>query len=175
MDNVRSDYVLTPEGHRKTVSTGKIHVNVNAGIIQMVTPGGVKVCMYVDRPGYYYTIKGEPVPEKVAEMAGFETEILARQRDLQADQARAKEMLRDAMVTKAMKLEAKRGAFALYSIGNGLAVVHKDGVPLTDQAAPFAAMQELFNAFAAEAEDEEPVVFKSAQTKTFGDLPTVEM
>lgn len=150
MEQPRAQYALTPEGHRKRLTDGKVHVNVDAGIIQQITPGGVKVCMYIDRPGEYWTIKGEPVPEAVAAKAGFQVEALRQQKQFLQDQAKAKVALRDALRAKSMVKEMERGPYALYMVGEGLAVICKDGERLTETPAPYAAMKELFDDFTAD-------------------------
>lgn len=160
MQQPQAQYVRTPEGHRKTVATGRVFMDVDRGIMQKITPGGVKVCMYIDEPGVYYTIKGEPVPEAVAARAGFQVDALRRQREFQQDQQKARTALTEALRANTMQKEAERGPYALFMVGEGLAVIYKDGEKLTETPAPYAAMLELFNDFTADipAEPEAPLV-----------------
>lgn len=56
--------------------------------------GGLTVIMYKDAPGTYFDVQGRPVPEKIAEKAGFPVAKLAKARKHREKLAELDQMLR---------------------------------------------------------------------------------
>jgi len=115
-------------------------IDYDRGVHIRMHPSGVEVFMYVDTPGVYLNVHGDPFPSiKFAQEAGFDTETLARQRKIKEGVAEYEAKLRselDLPISKRRILkewegykvvELSPGRFQLF--GPDDLVLHKDPLP----------------------------------------------
>jgi hypothetical protein len=92
-----------------------VHMRTNA------QAGGIQIYMYVDQPGVYYDPFGNEVPDVLAEGAGFDVSLLAKQRKLKEMKEKAvaaitEEFEKADIVGKEVVVRS-RGGFTLVDLG----------------------------------------------------------
>jgi len=121
-------------------------------IIRSHTTTGMDVFMYVDTPGEYLTAHGTPVPDTIAKEAGYDVDILSkeklkRERKQAAMDAIDKELNNEKDVSEEV-VEEKNG-FKVVSIGLGRHhILVPEGNRLSTNVLPLDMALKVMNAMA---------------------------
>lgn len=153
-----SQFTPVGAGHSKpALVSSERKIDYDRGVvIKLISSLGMEVFMYRDDPGVYLSQHGTVVPDELAEMAGFDIQLLGKRRKhklmvAQATEAYSKQLeLGEAKATR--KIIAERDGFQVVLVGGVRhAVLDPDGLeinknmPLTE-----AVAMELFNKLAPE-------------------------
>lgn len=130
-------------------------IDYDRGAIIMSHPGtGMDVFMYVDAPGEYLTAHAVPVPDDIAQAAGYDVARLAKERLRNQRKAQASAIIDRELADDANTNEEcvdVRNGFHLVSIGMGRHnVKDPDGNILNAHPLPKEGAQKLFNAMAGD-------------------------
>lgn len=119
-------------------------IDYNRGVIKRTHPlNGVAIYMYVDTPGDYLNAFGTTVADKLAKEAGFDVDVLSKQKLKRERLAQAREAIEREIDTSDVTREmiVERNGFSVTHIGLGRYVVEDpDGTvmnptPLSKQIA----------------------------------------
>lgn len=122
-------------------------IDLDRGVMCKPHPKGFHVYMYLDDPGVFMTAHGSPLPARIAREAGYDVEVLEKQRKIAQELAkRRKDLEKELALDEAAETvirEAKN--YKLVSAGSGMArIVTKTGEAVTPVALPKAEAEALF-------------------------------
>lgn len=113
-------------------------INLDRGVMQRFHPGGMRISMYLDSPGVYLTENGDPVPELLAEQAGFDVKKHAKDKVKQEKVAAFKAQLERDMASEEDAISqalSGEGRVDVRPIGGGqYAIFDKEGKRMTKVA-----------------------------------------
>jgi hypothetical protein len=136
-------------------------------IIRVHDLSGTDVFMYVDEPGIYMTAHGGKVSDQFAAEAGFDVDLLAKERkriDLKRKANEAIDQELNDQNNLSEEVVEERNGFKLVSIGLGRHhIKDPEGNRLTSSPLPQEAAEKVFNSLAGEKEKDEKQV--PSQTK----------
>lgn len=133
-------------------------IDLDRGVVMRNHRQGFKVCMYVDQPGYYYTINGQEVSEDVAKGAGFDVAKLAVERQRRAKLAEAQRQI-DAefgALAEGMVVHEAGGYKVVHLSDGGFGIEDPDGNMLTDNSLPREQAVTLADQLASTDSSQEP-------------------
>lgn len=106
-------------------------MNLDRGVTTRFHPSGMKVAVYDDTPGIYYTEAGEPLDPKFAREAGFDVDRDTLKRLKQERLAKFKAELEAELRTEEenlARIASNKGGYDVRHVGGGQYVVlDKDG------------------------------------------------
>lgn len=127
-------------------------IDLNRGVTIHRHPAtGMQVFMYKDQPGYYLNAFGKPIPEQMAEQAGFPVAMLRKMRDKYQRMADAKELIERefAAISTTRDLVENRDGYKLFTRGAGrFEVEDPDGNVLNEAPLPEATARFLLDSMA---------------------------
>lgn len=131
-------------------------ISFNRGVmIQKHVPTGMKVYMYLDNPGHYLNLYGNEVPEALAEKAGFDVSLFAKQRFkrekmTEFESAMEKELALAEAEAKPVVLE-ERGGYVLIKKGLRAEVRDAEGNSMAEKPLPLEEAKLLMEILAPKA------------------------
>lgn len=136
-----------------------VNIDVVRGVsMRKHSATGIAVYMYIDTPGVYLNMFGQPVSEKIAAEAGFNTarDGKLREKSRLMDEYMRKVEAQLEMETGTQSVLAERGGYKVVSNGQGYArIMGEDGESLNPMPIPedqaLALLDELIPAEGAEA------------------------
>lgn len=110
-------------------------LDLDRGVMIRIHPSGIKIGMYIDEPGDYYTEAGEPIDRELAKAAGFDIEKDAKQKLINRQVTDYKLKLEAEMASEEEALAvalSKTGEYDVRHVGGGqYALFGEDGVRVT--------------------------------------------
>jgi len=124
-------------------------IDLDSGVMLKRHTSGMYVYMYFDNPGVYLNGFGKEVPEAIAEEAGFNTKLYAKEklkRERMAEAMSAIEMeLELAKEQGTEKVLVEGGGYKVIGLGLGTAnVLDEDGNQMNAQPIPVEMAKALF-------------------------------
>lgn len=140
-----------------------MNINYDLGVIKRKhSASGIDVYMYVNEPGVFRTAYGTEVSADLAKAAGFDVEVLAKERLKRSRMAAAMAAIEAELADPAdpvQKVLAERGGYKVVAIGLGRTnVLDPDGHKLNSVYLPEAEAVKLIEHLAPEAETTRPGV-----------------
>lgn len=117
-------------------------INFNRGVLIQKEPNtGMRVYMYLDKPGVYYNHMERELPEAIAKKAGIDTEYFAKlkfKQDKMGELSAAieKELALQEAKAKPVVIET-RGEYTLVKIGPRAEVRDGDGNSMSEHPMPY--------------------------------------